>query len=408
MKTAGTTIALALFLSGVAAASDLTVQSGRLRAEIALDPWRIAFADEDRGVVLTEADAQTPGPAGSVGFRTAEGWMHAVRAISHRRDGHGIVAILETTDPAARRMVVRVTPDRSGIVAVSAELEGGPTVDVSALGVGWLLDADERLLGFGERSNAVDQRGTVLENWSAEGPFQEDERSFVPLLVPAAGARTRDDTTYFPMPWLLSSRGYGLLVDNSEVSYFRLGTDVPGRWSFEVAGLPDGMDPRPAPAKLRFRVFAGPTPADVLERFTATIGRQPEPVAPWVLGPWFQASGSLDERVAQVRKLRDADAPLSVVQTYTHYLPCGSHASQRERERALTAAMHAEGVAVTTYFNPMICADYAPFAEAAAEGGLTRTADGAPYVYNYTASQVFRVGQFDFSSRAGRNAYHRL
>jgi alpha-glucosidase (family GH31 glycosyl hydrolase) len=279
---------------------------------------------------------------------------------------------------------------------------------VSALGIGWILDADERLFGFGERSNAVEQRNVVLENWSAEGPFQENERPLVPVLVPAAGARTRDDTTYFPMPWLLSTRGYGLLIDNSEASYFRLGSDVDDRWSFEVVGLPDGMTPRPAPATLRFRVFAGSTPAAVLERFTAVIGRQPAPAAPWVLGPWFQPGGSLEERVAQVQKLRDADAPLSVAQTYTHYLPCGSHAARREDERASTAAMHALGVAVTTYFNPMICTDYAPFEAAAAAGALVRTRDGEPYVYNYTGSEIFRVGQFDFSSRAGREFYHGL
>src|SRR5262249_5219905 len=170
----------------------------------------------------------------------------------------------------------------------------------------------------GERSNAVDQRGTVLENWSAEGPFQPDERQFVPALVPAAGARTRDDSTYFPMPWLLSSRGAGVLVDDSEVSYFRLGTDVPDRWSAEVAGLPDGLGVRPAPRTFRFGVCAGPTPAEVVRRFSALVGRQPAPAAPWVLGPWFQAGGSLDDRRAQVQRLRDADAPLSVVQTYTH------------------------------------------------------------------------------------------
>jgi alpha-glucosidase (family GH31 glycosyl hydrolase) len=408
MKAAGAALSLIVLLSGPAAAMDLTVKSGRLRAHVTRDPWQLRFADEERGVVLIEGDTQAPGPWGSLGFRTAQGWVHAVRAASQRRRGRAVVAVLETTDVEGRRMVVEVVPQGQGVIAVAARLEGGPAPDVSALGIGWHLDADERLFGFGERSNAVEQRGVVLENWSAEGPFQEDERPFVPALVPAAGARTRDDTTYFPMPWLLSTRGFGLLIDNSEASYFRLGSDVPDRWSFEVVGLPDGMDPRPAPAELRFRVFAGPTPAAVLERFTAVVGRQPEPAAPWVLGPWFQPGGSLEERVAQVRKLRDADAPLSVAQTYTHYLPCGSHVNRRESERASTAAMHALGVAVTTYFNPMICTDYAPFAAAADAGALARTRDGDPYVYDYTGSEIFRVAQFDFSSPAGRRFYHQL
>jgi alpha-glucosidase (family GH31 glycosyl hydrolase) len=408
MKTAAAALALGIIITGPAAAMDLTVESGRLRAYITLDPWQLTFADEERGTVLTEGTAEAPGSWGSMGFRTPQGWAHAVRAVDHRRRGRAVVAVLETTDVEGRRMVVEVAPDSSGVIAVEARLEGGAAPDVSALGIGWHLDAHERLFGFGERSNAVEQRGVVLENWSAEGPFQEDERPFVSALVPAAGARTRDDTTYFPMPWLLSTRGYGLLIDNSEASYFHLGSDVHDRWSFQVVGLPDGMEPRPAPAALRFRVFAGPTPAATIARFTAVIGRQPEPAAPWVLGPWFQPGGSLEARAAQVQKLRDADAPLSVVQTYTHYLPCGSHANRRESERASTAAMHALGVAITTYFNPMICTDYPPFDAAAAAGALTRTRNGDPYVYDYTGSQTFHVGQFDFSSGAGRRFYHQL
>jgi alpha-glucosidase (family GH31 glycosyl hydrolase) len=127
-----------------------------------------------------------------------------------------------------------------------------------------------------------------------------------------------------------------------------------------------------------------------------------------VLGPWFQASGSLAERTAQVRTLRDADAPLSVVQTYTHYLPCGDHVGRADAERALTAAMHDAGAAVTTYFNPMICTSHPRFADAAAAGALTRTRDGAPYVYDYSGAKTFQVGQFDFFNRPGRRFYHQL
>src|SRR5262245_61901342 len=217
-------------------------------------------------------------------------------------------------------------------------------------------------------------------------------------LVPKPGFRARDDATYFPVPWLLSSRGVGVLVDNPEVSYFRLGVDDPGQWSVEVTGAPDGTPHRPVPDALRFRVFAGPQPVDVLRRFTARTGRQPKPAAPWVLGPWFQPGGDLATQVAQVEKLRTADAPVSVAQTYRHYLPCGDQRGDPGGEQARTAALHARGVAVTTYFNPMICESYAPrFDEAAAAGALTRDSTGAAFVYDYTGTTVFRVGQFDFT-----------
>jgi alpha-glucosidase (family GH31 glycosyl hydrolase) len=314
--------------------------------------------------------------------------------------------VVETDDPAGRRLRVKLRADAEGVIALTAALADGPSDDVVALGIGFAATADERFFGFGERANAVDQRGNVVENYVADGPYQANERPVVASFVPRPGFRARDDATYFPVPWLLSSRGVGVLVDNAETSYFRLATEAPDRWSLEVTGAPEGIAPLPAPTTLRLRVFAGPEPADVLRRFTARTGRQPEPAAPWVFGPWIQLGGSLDDRLTQMAKLRAADVPTSVVQTYTHYLPCGDHAARRDGERALVRAFHATGVAVTTYFNPMICESYAArFAEAVAAGALSRQADGSPYVYNYTGSAIFRVGQFDFSTRAGRSLY---
>ena len=123
--------------------------------------------------------------------------------------------------------------------------------------------------------------------------------------------------------------------------------------SLELTGVPEdatvgGAKPL-VPETLRFRVFAGPRPADALRRFTEATGRQPTPAAPWVFGPWYQPGGSVDEQVALIERLHAADAPVSVAQTYLHYLPCGSQVGRREAERERTRRMHEQGVAITTY-----------------------------------------------------------
>ena len=391
-------------------AAPLVVSTRGLSAQVDPDPWRLAFR-VDGQEMLAEAPARDDGPSGPLGFRTTA-WAHATRVVSSRDAGDGLVLIVDTSDPLGRRLEVTLAPDGEGAIALEAGLESGAADDVEALGIGWQATADERYFGFGERADAVDHRGRTVENYVADGPYQEDERSLIALFVPPAGFRARDDATYFPVPWLLSSRGYGVLVDNPETSYFRLGTDRPDAWSLEVVGAPEDPEDvaaQPAPARLRLRVMAGPRPADVLRRFTERTGRQPAPDAPWVLGPWFQPGGSLDEQLAQVRKLRDADAPVSVAQTYTHYLPCGDQVGRRDAERERTAAMHARGLAITTYFNPMICTSYAPaYGDAVAAGALMRTSSGAPFVYNYTGSRIFPVSQFDFFVAAGPTFYARL
>jgi alpha-D-xyloside xylohydrolase len=277
--------------------------------------------------------------------------------------------------PATRAMV-RLRREAPGVTVLSTSAAGA-----TAFRANFAAGPGERYLGFGERSNAVDQRGNEVENYVAEGPFEEDERGAVPLFVPAWGFHPRDDATYFPMPWLLSTAGYGVLVDNPETSVFRLS----GRrsWSVEVEA-----------GSLRLRVFAGPRPADVLRRLTARIGRQPAPPGPFVFGPWYQPTGDDEQPVLA-----------SVAQTYTHYLPCESQRGREQAERDRVAGFHNAGLAVTTYFNPMICTTHTRFGR---PGTLLRNPAGADYVFEYSTLQSFDVAEFDFTSAAGRGLYGEL
>lgn len=395
--------AVALLTSAPAASAQTTaVEAGELRAEVSEEPWRLSLVDPQGAAMLSEHPGTGPGPAGTLGFRAAGVWRHATRVVSSRREGSTYVAVLATTDPL-RGIEVRLSPSGDGVIELAATLVG-PTADVQALGMGFEGPASERYLGFGERSNAVDQRGNVVENYVADGPYQAEEYPFLNAFVPPWGLRERSESTYFPIPWLLSDAGYGVLVDNPETSYFRLGADA---WSVEVVAAPEGeVTAAPAPQELRLRFFGGPDPADALRRFTAATGRQPAPAAPWLLGAWFQAKGETE--VEQITAQREADVPVSVLQTYLHYLPCGEQQGVEGAQPERTGAAHAVGVAITTYFNPMVCQNYEPaFEPAEAAGALTRDPLGRPALYRYGASpdDSNLVGQYDFFREAGREAY---
>ena len=371
---------LAAALVAPAAAGAASVDAGALRAEVGEERWSLAFTGPGDQASLEQLAGTGPGRSGTLGFETGAGWWRATRVLSRRREGDAYVATLATTDPLGRTLGVRLAPGGDGEVTLDARVEG-LTAGVTGMGIAFEAPPGERHLGFGERSNAVDQRGGEVENYVAEGPYLDIERPFVAAFVPLPGYRPRDDATYFPIPWLLSSRGVGVLVANDEESRFRLGTDRPDAWSVEVD----------APA-LRLRVFAGPRPADVLRRFSARVGRQPPAAAPFYFGPWWQPSG---DEATELRTLREAGAAGSVVQTYTHYLPCADQRRERERER--TQRFHDAGLAVTTYFNPMICTSHPRYGEAKQRGVLTRNTLGMPYEYRYTGSAQFLVGQLDFT-----------
>jgi len=295
------------------------------------------------------------------------------------------------------RVQVRVVRAGPGVIAV--HLRGGAAISFRAA-------RDELFTGFGERSNAVDQRGRDVLNYTADGPFLERDRAIAGAVVPDWAELDRPDATYYPVPWLLSSRGYGVLVDNDATSRFRLGRK---RWSVEADGR-----------RLDLRIFTGPRPADALRRFTAATGRQPAPPAPWAYGPWIQTGQpnvvALDEEARIVRTLREADAPVSAAETQMHFLPCGAHRGREAYELARTQQFHAAGLAHMAYFNSHLCVAYEPvFSEAAAAGALQRGADGQPITFpafvggeGAAGFTIEPLAQFAFPRKPARRIYARL
>jgi alpha-glucosidase (family GH31 glycosyl hydrolase) len=399
---------VALGVAAPPAAGATVVDAGALKARVSGGAWGLELTDARGRRVLAELASAEPSAPGRLGFRTAQGWQHATRILGTERQEGAFLAQLETTDPS-RTIELRLARAGEGVIALDAHV-AGPAAGIEAVGIAFAARPRERFLGFGERSNGAVHADGVIENYVSDGPYQQEEYAPIGLFVPAWGLRDgRQDATYYPVPWLLSSSGYGVLVDNPETSYFRLRAGGAAGWSVEVAPVPEGEAapvPAPAPDRLRLRFFAGPRPANALRRLTRETGRQPAP-APWVLGPWFQAA---DDEQAEVAALRRADAPLSALQTYLHYLPCGDQVGGPD-QRSRTAAAHAAGVAITTYFNPMICTDYQPaYDQAAQAGALTADQLGRPYVYRYGADldQAFFVSQFDFFAEAGAAQYAAL
>src|SRR5919112_1349411 len=143
------------------------------------------------------------------------------------------------------RVEVRVAPAGPGVTAVHLR---GP-VGAKAVRITFPAVRGELFTGFGQRSNAIDQRGREVLNYTADGPFLERDRAIAGAVIPDWAEADRPDATYYPIPWLLSSRGYGVLLDNDETSVFHLGTQPADVWAPEVQGR-----------VLAFRVFAGPTP----------------------------------------------------------------------------------------------------------------------------------------------------
>ena len=139
--------------------------------------------------------------------------------------------------------------------------------------------------------------------------------------------------------------------------------DRPAGWS--VVGRRGAA----APAGVR-RTAAGRRAAP--DERAPSAANRPRP-APYVFGPWYQPQG--DDEQAVLAGMQRRDVPLSLAQTYTHYLPCEAQLGKRDAERARAAFFHGSGLAITTYFNPMICTTHTRFGR---PGTLQLNPAGAP------------------------------
>ncbi|TYB64226.1 glycoside hydrolase family 31 [Nonomuraea sp. PA05] len=155
------------------------------------------------------------------------------------------------------------------------------------------LEPREHVVGFGERFDAVDQRGrsldaVVFEQYKAQG---------------------RHGRTYLPMPYAMVVGGaasWGWHVRTSRRTWYDVGASRPGRIVVEAETGRDG--------ELGVRFYDGERPADVLDAFLDEVGR-PAELPDWVFRLW--ASGNewnTQERVlAELDRHREHGIPVGAL-----------------------------------------------------------------------------------------------
>ena len=298
-------------------------------------------------------------------------WDEVAAVEEARNEGASLRAVLETA--AGRFVELAADAVREHVLGITLSVEEPGTVE--ALGIAWGCVAGQRWLGFGERSDAFLRSEGDVECYVGEGPYQVDEYLLLEHTVPPWGLRQRLDATYFPLPWLLSTQGWGLALENDELSYFRLRPGGADRIEVDVEA-----------ALLSLRVYGGPTPLEALARYTEDVGRQPAAPARWAFGPWYQTGHAnhvpIDEERRQAEVLRAAGVAVSAAETHCRHLPLGEHRGHADSERARTELLHDFGLAVLSYLNPMVGTELTDvFERARADDALLRAEDGSAYVF---------------------------
>jgi alpha-D-xyloside xylohydrolase len=147
------------------------------------------------------------------------------------------------------------------------------------------LGVGEHIYGLGERFTPFVKNGQTVDIWNEDGG-------------------TSSEQSYKNIPFFLSSKGYGVFVNHPELVSFELGSETVSRSQFSVEG-----------EYLDYYFINGPTPKEVISRYTALTGRPALPPA-WSFGLWLSTSFTTDYNEETVNHFVDGMAergiPLSV------------------------------------------------------------------------------------------------
>jgi alpha-glucosidase (family GH31 glycosyl hydrolase) len=223
------------------------------------------------------------------------------------------------------------------------------------------LEPAERIVGFGERFDQLDQRGKRLE-------------SVVFDQYKGQGARS-----YLPMPFaIVVGGGFGFFVDTGHRVRFDVGAELPDLLHVEV-----DLQPGVGEATLELLLYAG-DPADVLAAFLEQVGVPPEP-PPWIYRLWMSGNewNRQERLLAEVERSFEEDIPVGAVvieawsdeETFTVF-----DADAWPDPRAMVDALHDRDVKVLLWQVPLVKPEAVRDTETMIERSYcVQDAEGEPY-----------------------------
>ncbi len=332
-------------------------------AALAPDLFRVGlFADGRPVAYASEAIAQTVWHAGPVAVERQDSAVH-VRTSAARALVQLDPLRLCFEDAAGRRFAEDDPELGMGLLPLAPR--GSRLVD--PLGpptrVYKRRPPTERYFGCGERTGGLEKTDSHQVFWNTDPPVEHTASL---------------NNLYVSIPFLLAlDRGaaWGLFLDNPGRVEFDLAREHPGRAWF-------GADC----GDLVYYVFAGPTPAAVLDRYTELTGRTPLPPL-WALGNHQSRWGykTADEVRAIAREFRARDLPCDALYLDIDYMD-GYRVFTWDRERfpdpaGLVAELAAQGFHVVTIVDPGVKVDegYAVYREGRDADLYCKTFLGAEY-----------------------------
>lgn len=242
------------------------------------------------------------------------------------------------------------------------------------------LDVDEYIYGLGERFVPLVRNGQRVKIWNADCGSDSDQ-------------------SYKSIPFYLSTRGYGVLVNMPDHVDYEVGTENTRHVQFSVEN-----------EYIEYIVMAAEETKDVLGLYTALTGRSPVPPA-WSFGLWMSTSWITDfnceEILDVIDRMAEMEIPLSVFHFDARWMAdfhdCDFVWHKRYGDPAeMLRKIHERGIKVCCWINPYISQPSRLFEEGMKNGYFLKRSNGRIYQNDMWMAGMAIV---DFTNPAAKEWY---
>ncbi|MBC6461542.1 alpha-xylosidase [Actinomadura sp. HBU206391] len=243
------------------------------------------------------------------------------------------------------------------------------------------LGVDHHVYGLGERFGPLVKNGQTVDIWNADGG-------------------TASEQAYKNVPFFLTDGGYGVFVDHPGEVSFEIASEAVSRAQFSVEGQ-----------SLQYFLIYGPTPKEILRKYTALTGR-PARLPAWSFGLWLSTSftTSYDEGTVTefIDGMAERDLPLSVFHFdcfwMREYNWCDFEWDPQTfpDPRGMLGRLKARGLRISLWINPYIAQRSPLFAEGKAHGYLLKRPNGDVWQWDLWQPGM---GLVDFTNPEAREWY---
>ncbi|MDD2973291.1 MAG: alpha-xylosidase [Lachnospiraceae bacterium] len=220
------------------------------------------------------------------------------------------------------------------------------------------IDVDEYIYGLGERFTPFVKNGQIVEMWNEDGG-------------------TASEIAYKNIPFYITNKGYGVLVDHEGDVAYEIGSEKVERLQFSVEG-----------ERLDYYVINGKTPKGAVQKYTELTGKPALPPE-WSFGLWLTTSftTNYDEATTSsfIDGMAERDIPLHVFHFDCYWMEAYEWCNFEwdpavfPDPAGMLKRYHDKGLHICVWINPYIGQKSPLFDEGRKNGYLLKKTDGSVF-----------------------------